>query len=76
LETGAIVSGKFGDKLLEDKLIYFTIKLKIKRYADGHLDKVKARGCAIRDMLTKMPEFDKYSPTVSDCSRSGDGDRD
>jgi hypothetical protein len=37
LETGDIVQGKFEDKKPEDKLIYFTAWLKIKRNADSNL---------------------------------------
>jgi hypothetical protein len=65
LATGAIVPCKFSDKNPEDKVIYFTWILKIKRFADSDIDKLKARGCAMGNMLSKMPKFEKYSPTVS-----------
>jgi hypothetical protein len=65
LETGAIVRADYGDRSPTDQTIFFTMRLKVKRYADGHRDKLKARGCAMGNLLSKMPDFEKYSPTVS-----------
>jgi hypothetical protein len=65
IATGTIIQAKYSDMKRGDQLIYFTMRLKVKRYADGQVDRLKARGCAMGNMVAKMPDFDKYSPTVA-----------
>jgi ASC-1-like (ASCH) protein len=65
ITTGTIKAAKRSDIKKGDQIIYFTMKLKVKRYADGQVDKLKARGCAMGNMLSKMPGMQNYSPTVS-----------
>jgi hypothetical protein len=70
ITTGTIKPALRSDIKPGDQIIYFTMKLKVKRYADGQLDKLKARGCAMGNMLSKMPGMQNYSPTVSNIVAS------
>ena len=65
IETGTIKQAMKSDIKPGDQLIYFTMKLKVKRYADGQVERLKARGCAMGNMLSQMPGMQNYSPTVS-----------